>query len=181
MLAVDCVSGTEGFTMLTIFERARRYSAKCPPSISGMRGHDAAFHTAAVLWHGFGLSEADTLTLLREWNTGCVPPWNESELVHKVRSVASAQHRNGRGHLLGENIENFANGSDSSALVAKAEKMVRPAFGPMVLKRIAAKVQIADVVAFLSERSPVRVGTQDSGSVLRQLYTFGSGEKVLVF
>ena len=47
--------------VLTITERARRYIAKCPPAISGQRGHDATFRVAAVLWNGFGLSETDTL------------------------------------------------------------------------------------------------------------------------
>ena len=48
---------------LSTFERARRYIAKCPPSISGQGGHNAAFHVAAVLTHGFGLSDAECLAL----------------------------------------------------------------------------------------------------------------------
>jgi len=52
--------------MLTIIERARCYIAKCPSAISGQRGHDATFHVAAVLVHGFALGEPDALTLLRE-------------------------------------------------------------------------------------------------------------------
>lgn len=60
--------------MLTIIERARRYIAKCRVAISGQRGHDTTFHVAAILWQGFGLTEADTLMLLREWNCGCQPP-----------------------------------------------------------------------------------------------------------
>src|SRR5262245_61452500 len=87
--------------MLTIIERARRYIAKCPPAISGQGGHDATFHVAAVLVHGFALSETDGLALLREWNGTCVPPWNESDLVHKIKSAAAAVHAKARGHLLG--------------------------------------------------------------------------------
>src|ERR1035438_3065434 len=86
--------------MLTVIERARRYIARCPVAISGQRGHDATFHVAAVLWNGFGLSEADTLTLLSEYNQRCVPPWSEAELVHKARSAAKARHDQARGHLL---------------------------------------------------------------------------------
>jgi hypothetical protein len=51
-----------------------------------------------------------------------------------------------------------------------------------VLKRIAAKTSaLGDVVASIMGRSPVVVETQDSASVLRRLYPFGSGEKVLIF
>ena len=58
----------------------------------------------------------------------------------------------------------------------------KPVFAPEVLKRIAAKTAgIPDVVAFIRERSPVVPEAQDSASVLRRLYAFGSGEKVLVF
>ena len=40
--------------MLNVIERARRYIAKCLPAISGQGGHDATFHVACVLVHGFG-------------------------------------------------------------------------------------------------------------------------------
>ena len=86
--------------MLTIIERARRYIANCPPAISGQGGHDATFHVAAVLVHGFALSEADALMLLREWNAACVPPWSVAELIHKIKSAGNATHREARGHLL---------------------------------------------------------------------------------
>ena len=90
--------------MLTVIERARRYVAKCPPAVSGQAGHDATFHVACVLVNGFSLGEPDALALLREWNLSCQPPWTEAELVHKVTSAASAQHKEARGYLLGEGV-----------------------------------------------------------------------------
>jgi hypothetical protein len=57
--------------MVSVIERARRYIAKCAPAISGQGGHDATFHVAAVLVHGFALPENDALMLLREWNVTC--------------------------------------------------------------------------------------------------------------
>ena len=87
--------------MLSVIERARRYVAKCPPAVSGQGGHNATFHVACALVHGFALGEPDALALLREYNAGCVPPWSEAELVHKVRSAATAQHTEPRGWLLG--------------------------------------------------------------------------------
>ena len=90
--------------MQNVIERARRYIAKCPSAISGQRGHDATYHVAAVLVHGFALGEPDALALLREWNQSCLPPWSEGELVHKVKSAAGAQHKEPRGYLLGEGL-----------------------------------------------------------------------------
>src|SRR5712664_2615658 len=93
---------------LTDKERAARYVAKIAGAVSGQGGHDATFHVAAMIWNGFALSESDTLDVLRDWNTRCVPPWRDGELVHKVNSVASAQHRDGCGFLLGESGQDIA-------------------------------------------------------------------------
>src|SRR5437899_1669821 len=86
---------------LTAIERARRYVAKCPPAISGAGGHDATYHVAACLVHGFALGEPDALAVLGEYNRGCVPPWSERELRHKIESVSRADFREPRGCLLG--------------------------------------------------------------------------------
>ena len=86
---------------LAPLERARRYIAKCPPAISGQGGHNATFHVAACLVHGFALGEPDALALLSEYNRGCVPPWSERELRHKVESASRADFREPRGCLLG--------------------------------------------------------------------------------
>ena len=164
--------------MLTVIERARKYIAKCPSAISGQRGHDATYHVAAVLVHGFALGEPDALTLLREWNGSCVPPWNEGDLIHKIKSAANTVHTLPRGHLLGDDAKN---GSPVSAKKISAPPP-KPKFQKTVLARIANKVaDIKDVTGFLAERSPVPVGGQDSASLLRHLYPRGVGEKVLIF
>ena len=89
---------------LPVIERARRYIAKCPPAISGQGGHDATFHVAACLVHGFALGEPDALAVLSEWNRVCVPPWSERELRHKVESASKASHSEPRGCLLGDGV-----------------------------------------------------------------------------
>src|SRR4051812_7859054 len=99
----------DGRQMVDVLERAQRYLAKCPVAVSGQGGHDATFHVAAVLVHGFALSQSEALMHLREWNAGCVPPWSESELEHKIVSAANAQHAEPYGHLVGD-------GSTSSGL-----------------------------------------------------------------
>jgi hypothetical protein len=171
---------------VSVIERARRYVQKCDRAISGQHGHDRAFRVAAVLVHRFALSENDALAVMREWNAMCVPPWSESELVHKIQSARAAVHQKPRGWLLEcgmsndecripVNGQNGAQGTDRPA-------PPRPKFKPSVLRRIAAKVsEIANVVRLVSERSPVRVETQDSASFLRRMYRRGSGEKVLIF
>lgn len=165
-------------TMLNMVERARRYVAKCPHAVSGQGGHNATFHVAAVLVHGFALGEADALALLGEWNRSCVPPWSDGDLRHKIKSAANTVHLLPRGHLLGDDAKNGRAGS-TKPLPPPPPK---PTFNPETLKRVANKVSgIEDVIRFLSERSPVRVESQDSASVLRHLYARASGEKVILF
>jgi len=156
---------------LTPLERARRYTAKCPPAVSGQGGHNATFHVAAVLVHGFALGEADALALLREFNQRCQPPWSEGELIYKINSAAHTVHLQPRGYLLGEDCSGIPYpGARSRA--ARMTPPPKPKFQKTVLARIAAKVaDIKDVVKFLADRSPVPTDRQDSASVLRHLYS----------
>jgi len=81
-------------------DRARAYLEKLPPAISGQRGHAATFRAAIAMAHGFGLSEHESLELLlTSFNPKCQPPWQESELRHKVRDAIDAKHDKPRGHL----------------------------------------------------------------------------------
>ena len=167
---------------LTDKERAARYVAKIAGAVSGERGHDFTYHVAATIWNGFALCQSDTLDVLLPWNARCVPPWTEGELVHKINAVASAQHRDPRGYLLEKQGSASPRPSHPAERVVAPPPPPKPAFCPMVLRRIAAKVPgVVDVVAFLSDRSPVAVNEQDSAGVLRWLYPAGSGEKVVIF
>ncbi len=167
--------------MLTNIERGRRYITKCQPSISGQRGHDAAFHAACVLVNGFALGER-----------------GRAGVVAGMESVLPAAME--RIRLDPQNQIGSEHGSPFAAgYLLKGRHLIRPAahllpircgegvppkpkFQKTVLARIANKVaDIKDVIGFLAERSPVPVDRQDSASVLRHLYPRGSGEKVLVF
>ena len=56
-------------------------------AIAGEGGHNATFRAACKL-RDAGLSEAEALASLVEWNsTNCDPPWTTKELLHKVRSA----------------------------------------------------------------------------------------------
>jgi hypothetical protein len=53
-------------------------------SIQGARGSDACFRVACIL-RDAGLSPAEALAYLAEWNQSCAdPPWSLPELEHKV-------------------------------------------------------------------------------------------------
>jgi hypothetical protein len=176
--------------MIEVIERARRYVSKCPPAISGQRGHNKTFHVACVLVNGFALGEAESMQLLHDWNASCQPPWSEHELLHKVNAARHAQHAKPKGHLLGSGQAQLVDSRRESSCGRTNRRTSRtvtpvarkPAFKPNTLRRIADKTRdVPDIVRFVSERSPVRVETQDSASVLRRLYRRGSGEKVLIF
>jgi putative DNA primase/helicase len=83
-----------------VLDRARKYLAKVPPAISGQGGHNATYHAACVLAHGFALSAEEAKPLLLEWNTTCQPPWSAEELDHKLADAAQAEGP--RGELLHE-------------------------------------------------------------------------------
>jgi len=83
----------------TVLERASKYLATLPPSISGQNGSDALFYAACRLVKGFELTNSEAMQLLTyEFNPRCVPPWSERELQHKVED---ARKTNGEsGYLL---------------------------------------------------------------------------------
>lgn len=81
-----------------VVERARQYLATIPPAVSGQGGHNTTFRAACKLVCDFALDPDTALTLLREWNETCQPPWSEAELQHKIESAA--QQPGERGKLL---------------------------------------------------------------------------------
>lgn len=85
---------------MTTHERARAYLAQCPPAVSGASGHSTTFTVATSLVHGFNLDEQSALSLLREYNTRCLPPWSDKELTHKVRQAYLTAHDKPAGFLL---------------------------------------------------------------------------------
>jgi hypothetical protein len=81
-----------------VIDRARKYLSKLPLAVSGQGGHSATFHAACKLVIGFGLDRDDALSLLRQWNATCQPPWSERELEHKVDDAL--KQPGWRGYLL---------------------------------------------------------------------------------
>lgn len=80
---------------MTPLERCRAYMAKLPPAVEG-QGGDKQTLDAALVCHDFGLNETDGMTVLREYNGRCLPPWGEAQLLVKLRSAGrSARKRAG--------------------------------------------------------------------------------------
>ena len=90
-------------TQLTPFERASRYSAAMPPSVSGGGGHSQTFALAVALAHGFNLSEQETTALMVAYNLKCSPPWSDRELKHKIKDAYNTPHSKPRGWMLDDN------------------------------------------------------------------------------
>jgi len=73
-----------------VVERARKYLDRVPGAVSGSGDHNATFYVACTVVKGFELSEPQALNVLNEWNSKCVPPWSEPELLHKIQSASKA-------------------------------------------------------------------------------------------
>lgn len=85
-----------------LIDRARRYLAKCPESISGQGGHNALFRAAIALVKGFGFDQRTALDLLdRDFNPRCQPPWQQKDLERKVGHADTVAKKED-GYLLGE-------------------------------------------------------------------------------
>lgn len=112
---------------LSIRDRVRAYVAAFPSAVSGAGGHNQTYAVACALVHGFALSEADALTLLREFNSRCQPAWAERELEHKIKSAMQAAYAKPCGHLLGRNANFVMPGSPTSKLANPQSRKIDPA------------------------------------------------------
>lgn len=78
----------------SVKDRARMFTAKARPSISGQGGNAALYAVAAALVIGFGLDDADAYDLLANYNrTSCSPAWSESELRRTLKNARRAAER----------------------------------------------------------------------------------------
>ncbi len=85
---------------LTSLDRARAYVAKIPGAVQGDHGDCQTLAVANALVWDFALSPTESLTLFREWNSRCSPPWTEADLIRKLQSAEKQPHAKPRGNLL---------------------------------------------------------------------------------
>lgn len=69
-------------------ERARAYVDKMPPAIEGQGGSDATFNVAKKVVHDFNLPHGEAMNIMQDYNSRCVPPWSEKDLIHKLENAA---------------------------------------------------------------------------------------------
>lgn len=70
-----------------VLQRAARYLASVPPAIQGDAGDPQTFRACCKLVRGFDLTDAEAFELLASWNTQCVPPWTDDELLEKIQNA----------------------------------------------------------------------------------------------
>src|SRR5262249_9055911 len=89
-------------------------------AIQGRGGDRTTYWAACVLVKDFALSVEQALPLLKEWNaTNCKPPWNEADLLRKLRRAEQEPGR--RSELLREATgQSVPTGSGASAEPAGA-------------------------------------------------------------
>jgi RecA-family ATPase len=86
---------------MTVIDQARRYVQAIPGAIQGQEGSTQAYVAAVALVNGFALDRSDALSIFREYNLRCVPPWSEKEMEHKISQAIEKPHDKPRGHLIG--------------------------------------------------------------------------------
>ena len=85
---------------LTPAEACANYLRHIPGAISGQGGHNHTFRVAAICVEGFGLTAAEALVRMHEWNSTCEPPWSDSDLERKVSEAIKKIDPSRVGRLL---------------------------------------------------------------------------------
>ena len=78
---VDCTSSIDRVS------RARHFLRSVQPAATGCRGDNRTFRICCRVVRGFDLSDDEALSALLDWNSRCVPPWSEGELLSKIHNA----------------------------------------------------------------------------------------------
>jgi hypothetical protein len=159
-------------------KRARAYVAAMETAIAGSGGHNATLHAACVLVKGFNLDENSAMTVLREYNLRCMPPWSERELQHKIKSAAAMPDEKLRGYLLNGDGGLSPSTPRSGDARRQPQKPARYTFDVDALLRLQ-HPQLDVTPDWLLARSYSDVRYVSAGSFLRAV--FQPGERILTF
>ncbi len=91
------------------FKRCSAYVAKMPLAVSGQGGHDATLAVACECQR-FGLTDADAMSVLSQYNSRLSEQWREDELQHKLDSSKELVTGSDREIRLREDRPGRANG-----------------------------------------------------------------------
>lgn len=67
--------------------RVRHFLRAVEPAVAGEHGDLHTFRVCCRVVRGFALADDEAMSVLREWNARCAPPWSERELLEKVRNA----------------------------------------------------------------------------------------------
>ena len=131
------------------------YLEKIPPCIAGQGGDTQLYATACAIFWDFGLSEAEGMTLLREYNTRCLPPWPESRLTYKMNEVLKPDlHDRPRGHKLDESKIATFPGIDLSGILVQTQSKTNKDTEPMPERLLYVPGFVHDVSQFSLSGAP---------------------------
>ena len=165
---------------MSVEERARKYLSMMPPSVSGQDGHTALFNAVRVLLHGFGFSTEVARGFIAEFNQRCDPPWSESEINHKLRSVDGLACPDGRGYLLKDvGLTPNTPLRKKLGMPTETERKAKVEYDPAALTQAAGEWARTVNLLWLANRSSVDPATVSAEGFLRALYR--PGEKILIF
>ncbi|MDQ8206204.1 hypothetical protein QEH52_01690 [Coraliomargarita sp. SDUM461003] len=174
---------------LTMEERAAAYVAKMDGAVAKSGGHNQTFYVACVLMHGFRLTESAAMSIMREWNARCAPPWSEPDLVYKIqsaaRSAASSQMQDLWAKVSADNRDDarFSRPAEaaeaSDAELPPIERPQWPEHDAGRLREFAGVWRESVSSVWLANRSAVDPCRVDAAGFLDVLYP--EAEKVLVF
>lgn len=109
---------------LTKEERIQLYVDRTAIAISGQEGSKRTMAVARTLYTGFDLSEEDTVRWLTQFSARCQPPWNEKEIIHKVKSVVNTKTSHERGWMLKRDSQKTSNGNGQIHYEKKREPIL---------------------------------------------------------
>lgn len=118
-----------------VLQRAAEWLARHPGAVAG-EGGDAHTYATACKLRDFGVSQAQAVGLLAEWNERCDPPWTLAELEAKARN-AYRYAQTGTAGTLAVSVDDFP------TVEAPPEPPRKPRRGPQRLAALAGGVMDA--------------------------------------
>ena len=102
---------------LEVLQRAREHVMGLGPAVEGDGGDAHTYRVCATLLDGWRLTIEEALPILRDWNRGCVPPWDEQDLLTKMRNAIEYAEDTGGEHRWTYKIEKALTGSATNGSV----------------------------------------------------------------
>jgi hypothetical protein len=99
-----CASSNRESATPDVLRQARGWAEAHDIAIEHQNGSGVLMRLLRGLWTGFLLSEGQVWDVVRPWNDRCLPPWQDYEISHKLRSVMTTPDPHDRpdGYMLSD-------------------------------------------------------------------------------